>query len=210
MSRVAAILVVANLAALAAAPGCDRDRSERQSDEQGTKQMQECTPSSHSVTRLTWEQAAGIPRDRMVQAEVEGMATRFARGLVRWLYGDRTKSSVPAVTDALRRELAASTPFIPPDQLGTLEGRAVSVEVALQPVEAAWSPSSWRTAAPPTDCQRASSGGGAAGRSPISTTTRSHGQAHHTTLPARSSRDCRSDRGRCCRYRPRSGADQPR
>lgn len=133
MSRVAAILLVAGVTALAAAPGCDRDQPQTRQSEEGVEtEARERTPSPHSVIRLGWAQAPAVAPDSGRRAEVEEMATRFGRGLVGWLYGNRNLVSVPKTTTALRRELAESPPFIPHDQLGTGEGRPVSIEIALQ------------------------------------------------------------------------------
>jgi hypothetical protein len=56
----------------------------------------------------------------------------FAVSLARWLYGDRNRLGVEPLVPAAGRELAASPPYIPPDQRGTGEGQVQLLEVALQ------------------------------------------------------------------------------
>jgi hypothetical protein len=66
------------------------------------------------------------------RAEAVHAAQGFAVSLTRWLYGDRERLDVEPLTAAVRRELASSPPYIPPNQRGTGEGRVQRLELAPQ------------------------------------------------------------------------------
>jgi hypothetical protein len=69
---------------------------------------------------------------RAHQADAISAAQSFAVSLTRWLYGERKRLNVGPLTAAVRRELARSLPYIPPDQRGTGEGRVRRLGLALQ------------------------------------------------------------------------------
>jgi hypothetical protein len=81
---------------------------------------------------IRMELAAGARLDSSVQAELASSAGRFATSLADSLYGDRREIDVEPVTPQLSRELATAPPYIPPDQLGSGDGRAVAVQVSVQ------------------------------------------------------------------------------
>ncbi len=76
--------------------------------------------------------AAGLRVDPATEAELASAARRFATSLAGWLYGERHKINVEPTAPGLRRELTSSPPYIPRDQIGSGEGRAVRVQVFSQ------------------------------------------------------------------------------
>jgi hypothetical protein len=74
----------------------------------------------------------GLKLGQTRRAEAVGAAQGFAVTLTHWLYGERQRLDVEPVTVEVRRELASSPPYIPPDQRGTGGGRVRRLELALQ------------------------------------------------------------------------------
>lgn len=78
------------------------------------------------------ELAGSARLDRSAQTGLASSVRRFATTLVAWLYGDRREVDVEPVTARLTRELATAPPYIPPDQIGSVDGRALAVQVYVQ------------------------------------------------------------------------------
>jgi hypothetical protein len=98
--------------------------------EQGAKRDFQGERAADPPVRI--ELAANARLDRSTQKELVSSARRFATTLVSWLYGDRHEIEVEPVTAPLSRELATTPPYIPPEQLGSGDGQAVTVQVSVQ------------------------------------------------------------------------------
>jgi hypothetical protein len=78
---------------------------------------------------------AATPGLRLSQARLAAAvlaAQDFAVSLTRWLYGERKSIDVGPLSPAVRRELASSPPYVPPDERGTGAGHVQQLELALQ------------------------------------------------------------------------------
>jgi hypothetical protein len=140
--RTGLLLTVAAL--VAAGSGCtDSGGGERSADTPGAPAPTQTntTPTTSAVdgAQLRLEgppirlsATPGLKLGRSRRAEALRTAQEFAVSLTRWLYGDRKRLEVEPLAPAAGRELAASPPYIPPDQRGTGEGRVQLLELALQ------------------------------------------------------------------------------
>lgn len=81
---------------------------------------------------LRMELAADVRLSPSAQAELAVAVWRFATTLATWLYGDRREIAVEPIGSQLRRELADSPPYVPPDQIGSGDGQALRVQVFAQ------------------------------------------------------------------------------
>ena len=86
----------------------------------------------HHEPPVQMQLTAGLRLEPSTRAELASAARRFATSLAGWLYGERHKINVEPTAPGLRRELTSSPPYIPREQIGTGEGRAVRVQVFSQ------------------------------------------------------------------------------
>jgi hypothetical protein len=85
-----------------------------------------------AVLLVSIELPAGARLERSDQARLAAASRRFAVTLVRWLYGDRREVDVEPIAAEARRQLANAPPYVPRDQIGSQDGRAVEVRVLVQ------------------------------------------------------------------------------
>ena len=123
-----------------AVTGCaqgEEGRESRAAERAPTAERQQAVPAGRPRDQgagpsLRMELAAGVRLDPSAQAELAEAARRFATTLAGWLYGDRREIDVEPIAWQLRRELASALPYVPPEQVGSGDGRAVQAQVFLQ------------------------------------------------------------------------------
>jgi hypothetical protein len=141
-ANISLLLAIAGL--VAASGGCaDSGAGNPSAEKPGTSTPAQTNPSPTTSAaeepQVQYERppvrlvaSPGLNLGRTQRAKAARAAEDFAVSLTRWLYGDRERLDVEPVAAAVRRELADTPPYIPPDQRGTDEGRVQLVELALQ------------------------------------------------------------------------------
>lgn len=129
--------VVAICAASAVLAACERSEGVggRTGDRTATRAQHPMGPAhvrEQHEPPVQMQLAAGLRLEPSTRADLAGAARRFATSLAGWLYGERREINVEPTVPELRRELTSSPPYIPPDQIGSGEGRAVRVQVFVQ------------------------------------------------------------------------------
>jgi hypothetical protein len=138
------VVLVALTGLLASSSGCaDTGARDRSADRPGAA-APERTDSARTTTATELSQSQlerpparlattpGLKLGPARRAAAIRAAQDFAVGVTRWLYGERERLDVHPLAPAVRRELASSPAYIPPDQRGTREGRVQLLELALQ------------------------------------------------------------------------------
>jgi hypothetical protein len=107
----------------------------RTDDRTATRAQQPVVPSPEREQHeppVQMQLTAGLRLEPSTKAELASAARRFATSLADWLYGERRKADVEPTAPELRRELTSAPPYIPRDQIGSGEGKAVRVHVFAQ------------------------------------------------------------------------------
>ena len=131
-TAVGAVLTIAMVGLVMASCGNSNGGGASGSTERSpTTERRSLTGESGAVPATRLDNPHGVRLGRSAEAALVVAAQRFATTLADWLYGNRRAADVEPVTPEVRRKIGREL-YVPSDQIGTGEGRAVDLRVSVQ------------------------------------------------------------------------------